>query len=441
MAKNIFHDIVPPEKRSIRNIKIHNIRNPETVKEDVRRADPERGDRPLRAHKAGRLLNRTERPENDTEDAGTTNYGVAKAPKKGIWFVALICFLALVFSVLYLISTAEVNIKVKKFSLDLSDDMSALKDGDGLTYSSIVLSDNESLELTSIEQKEVSIKATGSIIIYNTQGVPQTLIANTRFEAGEGNIFLLDKRVVVPAQKTVSGKKVPGSVEATIEAQKPGSKYNVGLADFTVVAFKGDPRFNAVYGRSKSEIAGGALGTVPVLSQNEIAEAKKEILNKLTQKILASANAEIPVESVLLDNLYDIKIEVLPEVIKEGKVIFREKATLTGYIFDKKNFVEYISKLKNQAIPINNSLALDSSDIKITSLKEENDTLKFNISGALKITYNIDVPILKKEMKGKNKSEVLHLLAGMELVESAQIKTYPLWLIPRNTDRIKVSVD
>ncbi len=438
--KNIFHDIVPAEKRSIRNIKITTVRGGEregastSMRDDIRIREKDDSDN----------NEKIERQNIRRIKHSIPDYTVEKAPKKGVWFLAFVCFTALVFSILYLISTAEINLTIKKFTLDLNDNISAAKtasDSTSLLYSSVSLTDTDSAELTGSSQKDVSIKATGVVTMYNTQSTSQILISKTRLQTAEGLIFLIDKKVTIPAQKTVSGVKTPGSIDVSVTASMPGDKYNVGTADLTVVAYKSDPKFNEVYGKPKKPIGGGALGTVPVVSDKDVSDAKKDIDLGLTSKILASARTQIPADSILMNNLYTISIIDLPQEIKDGKVIVKRQASFIGYIFDKKAFVDDLSKLKKITLPINDFLSIDESGIKISGLNEATDTLRFNISGQMNISYNMDINKIKEDIKGKSKSEVMSLFDSYESVEKATIKTYPLWLIPRNTDRITVNVN
>ena len=413
MAKNIFHDIVPPEKRSIRNIKINTVRTDKRSTDDIKRDGP----------------------------VVFTERAVPQAPKKGVWFVALCCFLGLIFSVLYLVSTADISLVLKKFVFEMNDTVVASKRGDGLTYSSVTLSDSLTSELAGSSLKEVSTKASGTVIVYNNQSTSQTLIVGTRIQDNEGLIFTIDKKIVVPARKTVSGSAVPGNIEVAVRAEKAGDKYNVGLADFTIPAFKGNPKFNTVYARSKKEIVGGNLGMVPIVSDTDIVTAKKEIKDKLIEKNIGSARAQIPATSILLDGMYTIVLEDVPQIIKGDKLIIGTKITFTGYIFDKNNLVLYLSNLKKITVSLDDPVDLKTEKMTYLSIKEDNNSLSFKAKGNINVSYILDETKLKNDFKGKSKSEVINLLKNQKSIESAGIKTFPLWLIPRNTDRIKLNIN
>lgn len=428
MPKNIFHDIVPPEKRSIRNLTI--------TKKDEAAEKKALG----KEFKEIKEIRKEEKERKESRDYDYTP-STPKAPKKGVWFIALCSFAALVFAVLFLIAKADINITAKKITLNLNDDLVASKTGSDLLYSSISFTDTDSLEVKGGEKKEVSTKAAGTAVIYNTQNVSQILIAKTRLEDGKGHIFFIDQRVVVPAQKTVSGKAVPGSVEVSITAEKAGTEYNVGLVDLTVPAFKGEAKFNSVYARVKKAIAGGASGLMPVISSEDRVAAKKTLEENLSKKILAKAEAQIPGSSIIFDGAYNIKFEEMPSEAKGDSLVLKEKATFSGFVFEKKNLVSEMAKLKKQDVFVDDSISLDSKAVVATGANETGDTLKIHLTGDLNISYTFDSEKLKEDFKNKSKTEVLSLLKNYPGIQSAEVSTYPLWKTPDNVNKINININ
>ncbi|MEK7643562.1 MAG: hypothetical protein AAB372_03915 [Patescibacteria group bacterium] len=131
----------------------------------------------------------------------------------------------------------------------------------------------------SLESKTFNEKARGTIIIFNKfSAASQSLVTNTRFETPEGKIYRLQKGVVVPGMS--AGK--PSSIEAVIIADQPGPSYNIGLTDFTIPGFKGSTKFEKFYGRSKTEMTGGASGEGKVIGAKEA----QELLSKLEGEML-----------------------------------------------------------------------------------------------------------------------------------------------------------
>lgn len=449
MAKNIFHDIIPKEKRSIRNIALPN--SSKKPSEESSKID---------TYTIRHNHNEVRKEENETIDTNTKKTHKPKivpiqerddspiyvghkniAPKGRIWFLAICAVLVLGGAVAFFITKAEADITVKKFDIDLNNNVTASKSGEGqLLYSTISLTEEGFTEITATEQKEVSTTASGKIVMYNDQATSQKLIATTRLETPGGLIFRLDNTITIPARKIVSGKSVPGSIDASIHADKPGNKYNVGFNDFNVVAFKDDPRYNVIYGRSKTSIGGGNLGKVAILSQDEAAAAKKQIEDDLVKRILTSANAQVPENFILLPDGYEISFSDLPQETIGEKVKVKEKATFKGYIFDKAKLAAYLGKLKNYSIESASPISINTENMKISSVEESGSTLKFHMDGKVHIAYTLDIETLKKDLKGKSKAEALKVLEGYPAIEKAKIVTFPLWKVPDNSAKITVNL-
>ena len=72
---------------------------------------------------------------------------------------------------------------------------------------------------TATGKEEVSLKASGRIVIYNNYNTAkQRLVRNTRFETPPGFIYRINKSIDVPGQTTEAGRTIPGSIEVTIHA-------------------------------------------------------------------------------------------------------------------------------------------------------------------------------------------------------------------------------
>ncbi|HEY4477399.1 MAG TPA: hypothetical protein VJB56_02120 [Candidatus Paceibacterota bacterium] len=150
--------------------------------------------------------------------------------------------------------------------------------------------------------KKFNEKAGGIIVVYNAYSKDaQVLIAGTRFAAPEGLIFKAIARVVVPGRTT----ERPGSIDVLVAADEAGPKYNIGLTDFTIPGFAGGPKFEKFYGRSKTEMKGGATGEGKVVGKEEadllLGQLEGEMKNELKQKFESS----IPKEYVIFPSKFE----------------------------------------------------------------------------------------------------------------------------------------
>ena len=157
---------------------------------------------------------------------------------------------------------------------------------------------------TATGQKQVGEKAKGKITIYNSyDSGAQTLSAGTKLRK-DGKNFLLSSRVTVPGFTLQQGNPVPGTAEASVEAEKEGEAYNVSAGRFSVAGYPADK----FYGQSSTAMSGGYSKMVTVISQQDIDGVKNNLTSAATEEVKKELQKKVPNESELLDEA--IKIEV-----------------------------------------------------------------------------------------------------------------------------------
>ena len=159
----------------------------------------------------------------------------------------------------------------------------------------ISLEDSIELEREVTSVKSVEEKARGQVVIYNAfSSEPQPLVASTRLEAPNGNIYRITSPVTVPGAKTENGKLVPQGIEVAVFADKPGEAYNLSLSDFSIPGFKGTSKFEKFYGRSKTEITGGVSGERKVVSDQDVKALVSEAQENLRARLGERARKDLP---------------------------------------------------------------------------------------------------------------------------------------------------
>ncbi|MDQ3014896.1 MAG: hypothetical protein M3Q73_03460, partial [bacterium] len=112
------------------------------------------------------------------------------------------------------VTASTVTITPKQESVTVDSQFTANKQStDGLQFQIVTYAKDGKLAVTSNGQEQAQTKASGIITIYNSGASEQTLVANTRFQTDKGLIFRISQPVTIPAASNVNGKKVPGSVE------------------------------------------------------------------------------------------------------------------------------------------------------------------------------------------------------------------------------------
>lgn len=88
------------------------------------------------------------------------------------------------------------------------------------------------------------------IKIYNNYSkTPQKIIATTRVESKEGDLYRLSNTVFVPGYTIVNGERIPGSIKNYIYPVEPNSNKRAVDKDevFKIPGFKGDPKYDAFF--------------------------------------------------------------------------------------------------------------------------------------------------------------------------------------------------
>jgi len=319
-----------------------------------------------------------------------------------------------------------------------------------IPFQIMTITDEQYIGLTATGEKTVNSKASGTITIYNEFGSQsQILIKNTRFQATDGKIYRIDRSVTVPGTKTVGGKTVPGTLDVTVYADASGPSYNIGLSDFTVPGFKGSPRFDKFYAKSKTPMTGGVSGIVKVVSDEDITQARSSLSASLKEKLLKEAEAELPKGMVLFpDAIFYTFTDVLDSSAKpeETNVKFTLKGTLEAVIFDS-------IALGREVVSIGSPVQ-DEEKVEIQNIKDlvfawkkpgsaapkSTDEISFTLTGSAKAVWVVDTELLKGKLVGIKKVDFQKSLRGFTGIEKSTASIRPFWKtsFPKNLDKIHI---
>ncbi|HVS79769.1 MAG TPA: hypothetical protein VHF05_02215 [Candidatus Paceibacterota bacterium] len=464
MAKRTFQDIVPPEKRTIRNIPIPEGRKPRLDIEPPRkRAEI---NEPLEAPKP----TRRSRPEPENEPAWVppqrprTSSSGRKGSRWGLWIVVVVVLLVLAFAISSLLADATVKVTERNAAAQVSGTFTASRTGedDTIPFDIIKVSRDESKSISadaaaapaasSTAEKSPATKASGQIVIYNNQSSSsQTLIANTRFQTSDGLIYRISKAVAVPGTTIKDGQKVPGSVEVTVTADQAGAKYDIGLVDFKIPGFKGDPRYDTIYARSKTPMTGGAdEGSAPGVSSDTVSQTRDEIDYDLKQALLSDAKAQIPQNFTTIDSglIYSFTHDApASDPANPDSAKITEHGTLYAVIVNETSLGQAVA---DRFLPVpgggdvvvSNLPDLNFTISSTTPFDPEKDTqFDFTLNGTAQLVWTYDQAALKKDLEGIGKNEVNSILAKYPSIKSADVVVRPFWNrnLPKDPQKITIT--
>ena len=285
-------------------------------------------------------------------------------------------------------------------------------------------------------------KASGQIVVYNNySSAPQPLVANTRFESPDGKIYRIKERVIIPGM---------GSKEVIVYAEEPGEKYNIGLVDFTVPGLKGGPRYSKVYARSKTEMKGGASGSVKIVKTEDIEKAKNELLEKIKNDLIKSLSNQKTEGFLIYQNAVKIEYQYDQNNPKAGDAasvsLFKVKGVATGFLIKEdglskelvdRQMEEFKSAMKGGKIYAAN---LKDLEFKLLSVDAENKNINFQIKGNVRFARSVDKEQLVNDLMNHKGWSYEAVFQNYPDIEKAKITVKPSWWrrVPKNKSRIKV---
>lgn len=381
----------------------------------------------------------------------TVGNGGGSFSRFAIWGVAMGAVLFLVFVLLSFFSGTIVTITPLQKNVTVNGDFRAVKDaGDNnLPFKLMELEHSTSGEVSATIEKDVERKSSGNIIIYNSySSKTQKLIKRTRFETPDGKIYRIDKSVVVPGTTVQGGEIVPGSVEVTVYADIPGEEFNIGLTDFTIPGFKGDPRFSKFYARSKTPMEDGFSGTVHVASPEDIASVTDELENSLKEILLSQARSQVPGDFILYDDAVFFSFSV-PEKLEETTkdvIDFEETGVLYGVLFNKNELSKRIAEKGVATYDGGDVLAHGLTDLvfSVNNREEFNPTgdteIIFNLSGETTVVWDVDETSLVRDLEGISKIDFLGVIDSYSNIQKAEATLRPFWkkMFPETSDDITI---
>lgn len=356
------------------------------------------------------------------------------------------CFVVVLLVVLSIFDGATLAYTPKSVPLNFTNEIfSAAKSGEGeLNYSVVKLSGDKSKSVAASGERDVSKKASGTIVVYNDTTSDQTLIATTRFESTTGKIYRIEKAITVPKKTGTQ----PGSIEAVVVADAAGESYNSAPSDFTLPGLKGTPRYTTIYARSKTALTGGFVGKEKSVSEADLMKARSELRPVLTNELLAKAQAEVPEDFILAPSLSSVTFEDLPQTAGSdaNSANINLRGHLYGIMFKKSELAKELSHNKavlsnTDIVDLNtfDGLKLSWSGTPPTDLLNLNK-LNFKVEGSAVLIWRTDEVSLKSDLLGRKKSEVPAILKNYPTVSSADATVRPFWKrsFPKEADKVTV---
>lgn len=379
----------------------------------------------------------------------------SKIGKKWIWLGIPLILILFTFVVLQFMVSATVTVKPKQSTVQVDTKLTASVDAttssSSLMYQIITLSamDSETIIATSTVKTKPQ-KATGTITIFNGfSSAPQTLVKNTRFETPGGLIYRTPNAVNIPGMTVSGSKTVSGSVTITVVADQIGSKYNIGMVDFTIPGFSTDAaRYAKIFARSKTAMTGGSDGNSFGVSDNARKATEEKIEVRLQSNLLRQVQSQKTANSVIFDTASKISFQRLPDTAGADTqhVVIHEQGTISSVAFDKNILGKLL--LTPAIAAVGNNAELQGLDklhfiaaVSSTSPIWQAKPFTFTLTGPVNVVGVVDANKLLQDILGIPRANLNKVLSNYPTVDKAIAKVNPFWKSSFPTDATKIKVE
>lgn len=323
---------------------------------------------------------------------------------------------------------------------------------DAVNFEIMITPDKDTRNIILTQTKEVSIKSTGSITLYNEFSMnPVQLTAGTFISDDNGKAYKIDKTISIPGYKLDTKKKIiAGKIISNITAFLPGEAYNGSPTDFHITSYKGTAKYDKIYGKLNNPLVGGASGLVYVLD-----DASKKKIDSLAQiafkeSLIRQVDALVPNGYILYPGATVFSYKVDDNFIsKTPQAVIPIEGSLSVVLLKEKNLMDNIiknslpgitgSELNEIAISDLSKLTFSFTD-KNQLITKEINSISFSLSGNVDAVWHPDENVLKTKLLGVKNDNVLSIFRKDPGIASALVKIFPPWqkYIPDDISKVNI---
>ena len=300
--------------------------------------------------------------------------------------------------------------------------------------------DKKVTDLTSVST--VDDYATGIVTVINESNWNQPLVATTRLLSEEEVLFRTRETINVPAG---------GSVEVNVKADEPSARGNIGPAKFTIVALWPSSQ-KLIYGQSSESMTGGER-EVTVATQENINQAKDELINELYETALTEIQRKVSldypseqiVEKATYKKVLSEEVDVEPDQEADDFTI-ATSLQLIAITFNENDLYAYaIEQLKEQ-LPQDYELnEYPQENLTYTveqyDIEDQTAIIEVNFSGTSIIELTSSI-FDREKIVNQDKQDIKAYFLSYDDIQNVQIKFSPFWVMraPSLKDHIEIEI-
>lgn len=384
--------------------------------------------------------------ETRTESILPPNPRAVRGKRVGLFAVALglIVLVIVTFGVAStLFHHASVVVTLKSYTVPVSGSFEASPTGTNLAFVTKTATETMSRTVASTGTTRVEEVASGTITVQNAySSSAQKLVAATRFQTKDGRIYKIRTPLTVPGYTKTGSTIVPGTVTATVYADKAGDTYNLtGPVDFTLPGFQGSPQFTKITGHLAGSIDGGFVGEKAVVSDTVRSQTIRDLSNALTEKLTASLTASLGSDDLLLPESISITFVTAPDKPVSGGAEITVTGNAAAPVFSAAAVAKVIAR--EGSITYSGPLTIaNPSDLSVSiAASKTPGNVVLSLSGNVVLVGSYDRSAFLASLAGKSRADTGTLLTSYPAIESMQISLYPFWMgsLPKDLHRITLT--
>ncbi len=405
---------------------------------------------------------RIEKPAEKIETFPQSNRSRGTVGKRTVkpWLfglIAVICLgaIAYAFSIVY--AKATVVIMPASIDIPVSGSYTAYANASAsgtMAYKIIQTSSQLNQSVPASVGPVVTTFAKGTVILYNNySAASQKIVAGTRLSSGNGLIYTTNNSVVIPG--IVGG--TAGSVAVAVTAAAGGSSYNINpsdlvtnpsYGDFSIVAYKGSPKYSGFYARlnpNGAGIIGGSSGHQIITSSTTVSSADQTMEQSLQKTLLTQTQTLVPTGYVMFNNAYAINYNLISASTTSSTTAnVGVQASFSGIIFKKTNLAQTIAPTQ-----YNSSFdpqGLESAQFTINNPQSFSVTngqpLNFSLKGTMNLVGIISTTTLTIQLAGVSLAQSVAVFKGYSTIATAHATILPFWKrsFPSSPSRINIVI-
>lgn len=350
----------------------------------------------------------------------------------------IICILVLAGLGQTIFAKATVVIEAPEQTIDIP----ATELPEPIEYEALTKNTEKTATVTGVKTVTISKKATGTITLYNNFSTdPYELVKTTRVQTANGSVYRLTADVKIPGKNGSN----PGTINAKVEADQPGSIYNAtaGLELRLPGLVKGSARYNAVYAKVASNFTGGQSGTAPDTNSAAIQEAIATIKTEAENTAVQEFKTSNP-DKVIINNSILTTTSLGPITQSGNESSVKVRVTTKAIALSKEQVMKGVTSIlaDKKVSPIEDDLGNLSYDINETADKSIlAGTFKVEASGSVKTNFLITPFEIKQQIAKKTVPEANDIISAQIVGAETTISIWPFWkkTIP-TSDKIDVTI-